>query len=258
MGSCFAAYISKYLLANGYNYVRSEKTMYDVFSANWGIVVSPPAIRQILQYSLTGKFAPLESIWTYRGMLIDPYRRGMCMDRVSDSSVLDFTAKRASHRIKSREALTESKVFVFTLGLSEVWYDRRDNSVFSMVPFDLQEHHGFKLLSVDEVYGDLQQIYDMMRMYNPNCRLVFTVSPIPLKATFRNDVDIVSANCESKAILRAAVGKLRKNNPMVEYFPSYEFVIHAMPFFLKDNRHPKPEVVDTMMKFFVHLYAKEA
>ena len=46
-----------------------------------------------------------------------------------------------------------------------------------------------------------------MRRHNPRAHIVFTLSPVPLNATFRG-VSCVSANSVSKAILRVAVDEL--------------------------------------------------
>ena len=51
---------------------------------------------------------------------------------------------------------------------------------------------------------NLERIHALMARHNPGCRLLITVSPVNLWATFRRDLDVVSASCNSKSTLRAA------------------------------------------------------
>ena len=54
--------------------------------------------------------------------------------------------------------------------------------------------------------------------------IIFTVSPVPLGATWRNDAAIIS-DCISKSILRASVDSvMRKNYPGLYDWPSFEIV----------------------------------
>jgi hypothetical protein len=248
IGSCFSAYISKYLIKAGYNYIITEEPKYDTFSAQWGIVVSPACIAQIFRYSLTHKFAPLEEFWEVDGKQIDPYRSGFFYDKK------EFLV----HKANSKKALTKPKVFIITLGLTEVWRDKRDGSTFAVAPPKMEPYHELYVLNEHDVFSYLYEIWNLLSFYNPECKLILSVSPIPLTATFRKDVDVVTANGNSKATLRSAVGEFCKSYPQVEYFPSWEFVTFGMPNFLADNRHPAPEVVDTMMRFFLNLYSKDA
>lgn len=55
-------------------------------------------------------------------------------------------------------------------------------------------------------------------------RVILTVSPVPLQATFTAS-DVAVANTYSKSVLRAAVEPLVARHDHIEYFPSYESVI---------------------------------
>ena len=54
--------------------------------------------------------------------------------------------------------------------------------------------------------------------------IIMTVSPVPLNKTYRKNVDVSVANCESKSIIRVSVAEAEKKNDNIFYFPSYEIV----------------------------------
>ena len=59
-----------------------------------------------------------------------------------------------------------------------------------------------------------------MKEHNPECRLLVTVSPVHLWATFRDDLDVISASCNSKSTLRAVADEFASRHDNVYYFPA--------------------------------------
>jgi hypothetical protein len=119
------------------------------------------------------------------------------------------------------------------------------------------ERHGFKVLTVSENKQNIQAIYDCVREHRPDATIIFTLSPVPLTATFR-PVSCVTANSVSKAVLRVAIDEFMREHPSdrkLFYFPSYEIVkeFHPDPY-LEDLRHIKPEVVQMIMGVFQRHY----
>ncbi len=86
-------------------------------------------------------------------------------------------------------------------------------------------------------------------------QFVVTVSPVPLQATF-TDQDVIVANAESKAVLRAAAGAFARRHDNVSYFPSYEMVTHSHPDFAlrPDRAHVEWAMVDRIMSSFIDAY----
>jgi len=105
----------------------------------------------------------------------------------------------------------------------------------------------------------LQSIYDIVRKFVPRAKVLFTLSPIPLAATFR-PVSCMTANSASKAILRAALDEMLRDNAAdlnqtLFYFPSYEIAQELFPKrFQDDGRHPSPPILATIMKIFEGVY----
>ena len=75
-----------------------------------------------------------------------------------------------------------------------------------------------------EILEELEAIHALLSAHClPDFKMLATVSPVPLQATFRPE-DVMTANAYSKAVQRAALEAfvLRHNN--VDYFPSFETV----------------------------------
>ena len=101
----------------------------------------------------------------------------------------------------------------------------------------------------------------MMR-YNPACKLLMTVSPVNLWATFRTDLDVISASCNSKSTLRAVADEFASRHENVFYFPAYEMATIYQPlsgrsFFSdgRENYHVNKPTVKFIMRHFFDYYS---
>ena len=140
----------------------------------------------------------------------------------------------------------------------------------------------------------VSSIVALVRRHNPRAHIVFTLSPVPLNATFRG-VSCVTANAVSKSILRVAVDELLREEGhgiisalpappaaaaappaaaggeaaiAVEgggggaagrlfYWPAYEMIKEAfVEPYLDDGRHVKPAVVQQVLALFGKHYCR--
>jgi tetratricopeptide (TPR) repeat protein len=124
--------------------------------------------------------------------------------------------------------LASSQVVIVTLGLVEAWFDKRSGLYINRTPPKrASDPARFELHVLD--YADVvRALEEMVGLLDQVCprdyRLVLTVSPVPLTATFTED-DVAVANSYSKSVLRAAVEPFVASRPHIEYFPSYESVL---------------------------------
>ena len=59
----------------------------------------------------------------------------------------------------------------------------------------------------DRDLARLDRADDILRRYNPGVKLIVSLSPVPLHATFRHETEhVVEANMYSKSVLRVAAG----------------------------------------------------
>ncbi|MBI2718273.1 MAG: GSCFA domain-containing protein [Rhizobiales bacterium] len=273
-GSCFAQHIAKRLKADGFSFLVTEsghpllspedaKTMnYGVFSARYGNIYSSRQFLQLLK-RIDGSLVPVEDVWEGDGRWIDPFRPQIQPDGFH--SLAAYRKDRDKHFAAVRRAFAEMDVFVFTLGLTEIWRDRRDGSVYPLAPgvaggrFDPAIHE-FVNLGVSEVVDEMTEALALIREINPHCRVILTVSPVPLMAT-ASGRHVLAATTYSKAVLRVAAEELSADDAAICYFPSYEIITgnHARgAYFGADGRSVTNRGVDHVMRlFFKHFSGLE-
>lgn len=238
-GSCFAANITRHLTGIGYD--LSSKRAPDIYISRLGDgMVNAPAILGQLEWALENTKMPA-NLW--HGFNAESYRY--------DEKI----------RLETRDVFLATDFFIITLGLSEVWYDIETGGTFwRAIPKDAfnPSRHSFRVLSVEETKRDIERMRGLIRHHVPGAKILFTVSPIPLAATFR-PVSCMTANAVSKAVIRAALDEVLRAHPdelneTLFYFPSMEILQLAFYDPWAKGRHPRPYVLDTIMKTFEAAY----
>lgn len=254
IGSCFAREIKVWLQANNYNFIETATgPSTEAGSARYDRVYNTFTLRQEFERAF-GSFNPLEDRWDFidetgKRRLLDPYRKGVAWDDENE-----MRAELAEHKGNVRRAFTEAAILIITIGQAEIWFHQPDNYVYPLVPpvqvFD-KSRHGFRLTTYEENVVNLERVYELFAANNPNGRIILSVSPVPLRATFR-PMNAVIANTASKSMLRAVADAfVTRHEDRVTYFPAYEMVtvIDDSPY-EDDNRHVRDECVDRIMRLF--------
>lgn len=239
-GSCFASNIANHLSTAGYKLSKDETPDIYISSMGEGLVNTFSLLQQF-EWALENK-TPTQELW--HGYNAEDYGYS---DEIKE---------------KTKRVFLDTEFFIITLGLSEIWYDEVTGEVFwRAVPQEKVDpgRHKFRVCSLVETKENIQKIYNIIQKHNPNAKLLFTLSPVPLAATFR-PVSCLSANSVSKSILRAALDEFYRDNwkdinKKIFYFPSYEIVTELFfQKFKEDNRHPKDEIIEMIMKLFEYYY----
>lgn len=237
-GSCFADNISKYLNSQHYNVLTKKDIKAYVVKHGEGMVHTY-AIRQQFEWALDGR----------------PVNSGLWHNKNREEQVADDAI-----RENTRDLFLNTDLFILTFGLSEVWYSKDTGDVFwHAVPEQVYDpdKHGFRVVTADENRDNIQAIYDIIRRHRPEAKIVFTLSPVPLVATFR-PVQCFVANSFSKASLRVAVDEVMRANAADKnffYWPSYEIITEFFPDpWGKDRRHPKNPILSHIMRLFEEFY----
>lgn len=247
MGSCFAREIKKYLVRKEFNYVQyGEGRDVEHGSARWNRVYNTGCIRQEIGRAF-GEFEP-ELLPAEDGSVIDPHRKGVRFESREQAA-----AELESYKSEARSALLDSRVFVITLGLSEVWQNKNSGAFYAEAPpldvFDA-ERDVFRLIPPEENSANLRSAVTLLKANNPGVDIIVTVSPVPLRATFMPRSALVSNNV-SKAALIWAAHEITEELEYVHYFPSYEIVQYlAERPFEWDFRHVRTETVERIMAIF--------
>jgi hypothetical protein len=268
MGSCFAREIKRRLIQRDYNYI-TEETHHPASihaSAAWERVYSTHCLRQIFEYTFA-QWDPDLRWWTApkSKKIQDPYRRVILYDNLKEADN-DFE----QHRQHSRKALQQAEVLILTLGLTEIWEDTIDGSVIC-VPAGPYVNEGgdmsryrFRVSRYEENLKNLERIYEIMAAYNADCKILITLSPVNLWATFRQDIDVISASCNSKATLRAAADEFTTRHENVFYFPAFEMAtiyqpLNGQTYFSdgRDNFHINKATVKFIMQHFFKFFSPQ-
>jgi hypothetical protein len=263
-GSCFATEIAYRLQERGYNYVVTERNVYDggpwsMAPAAWGTIFNTPGFRQLVEKSFGLRKLP-RLLWKVpkdgRVLYRDPFR-----EEVEFETVQAYEQGYERHIDACRAALERAEVFVLTLGLTEIWKLKTDGSVLSRVPWRLSSSLVERqALSVEDNVRELQATLDTLRRFNPNVQFIVTVSPVPLQATWRGDEShVITASHLSKSTLRVAAEEFASRNSGVYYFPAFETVMYCCERpFTADERHVRRPTVSKVMRLFAHMFERDA
>ncbi len=271
-GSCFAQRISEMLRSKGYNYfitepgpplldrVAAAERGFGIYSARYGNLYTVMQLLQLFQraYDL---FEPVEPLWRKGdGRFVDPFRSGIEPRGFESESACLWD--RRSHLRATRRVFEEMDVFIFTLGLTEAWESAEDGAVFPNAPGSVHggsytpDRHRFCNFNVNEVIAQLDQFLDLLSEVNAQARVILTVSPVPLIATFEPR-HVLQSTVYSKSVLRVACEEIVRRRDNVVYFGSYEIVTatgDSGRYFHEDRRGVSDDAVAHVMDCFAQQF----
>lgn len=257
IGSCFAREVEDALVAQGVNVPTAA------FPANQDGVPGRPN-RILNQYNPGTMLQCVEAI-RKSGNAAGIYQ-------VKDGQFVDCLLSTGSHTVSQSRAierraeilelytngLNAADAVVITLGLTEVWYDKKHEIYLNETPprtFMQNNEARFEMrkLDVNDCYDLTLRMIQALQAEGKN--ILLTVSPVPLQVTFCGG-DAVVANSISKATLRVVADRICSTLHRVDYFPSYEIVtVAGLPAFGNDNVHVRRSVVEKIMGHLLASYA---
>lgn len=269
-GSCFAQHIARFMTRSGFSYLVTESGHpvlppdllaaynFGTFSARYGNIYTTRQLLQMLERAY-GLRQPVDDVWAKGAGFVDPFRP--FIQPGGFASLEEFRLDRAQHFAAIREIVETADVFVFTLGLTEAWENTNDGTVYAICPGCGEgEHHPgrsrFRNFGPQEVIADLFAAIDFMTERNPAIRILLTVSPVPLIATFEPQ-HVLVATTYSKSVLRVATQAAIDRYGHVDYFPSYEIITSAFSrgaYFAADLREVEEIGVAHAMRCFSKNY----
>ena len=181
----------------------------------------------------------------------DPFRRYVF---ARDRDLLVDLSRKIDDSVRS--AIMACDIYVITLGLTEVWRDRRRGQYFNQPPENRNsesERYLFERSTFEQNYQNMRRVCSLVAEHFPARKIVLTVSPVPLKRTF-TDMDVVVANTESKCTLRAVAAAISQEFDNVVYWPSYEIAM-AGDMFEANGRDVTREGVAAIVNQFVLIHA---
>ena len=266
-GSCFAQYISRHLKKNGYNVLDVEppppglpddlhqKFGFSMYSARYGNIYT---VRQLLQLAkeVAGEWTPQDYIWEKNGKFYDALRPAVEPEGLDSPE--EVSEHRKYHVKRVKELFETLDLFVFTLGLTEMWIHKESGTAYPTAPGTLVGNFDGRLFEFQNsrfglINQDMREFLRVLRLIRGgrDFNMILTVSPVPLTAT-ASGRHVLTSNVYSKSTLRAVAG-LWSDKPFIDYFPSYEIVtnprMHSSAF-AENLRSVRDETVEIVMKHF--------
>ncbi|MEB3421081.1 GSCFA domain-containing protein [Salipiger marinus] len=262
IGSCFARNVEERLELAGARVTSRNIAVRDLgnASAREGGVFNkytPVSILQELQWAAGEADYPETALLPVGGgEVYDPYLSG----KAGRGSVAELMARRAEVGRYFAQAF-EADVVVLTLGLVESWIDRETGLALNETPAPTLlaregKRFGFEVLSLERCEAAVADSVALLRRHGKRGqKIVLTVSPVPLGRTF-TDMDVIVANTMAKSTLRVAAHRLSDRIEGLDYFPSYEAVMHSDPnlCWQRDRRHVSDVIVGRIIETFLNRY----
>jgi lysophospholipase L1-like esterase len=236
LGSCFAENIGE-----KFQYFKLQNT-----TNPFGIIFNSISIERIIDRVVNNILFTEEDIFFHN-------ERWHCFEVHSDLSHSDAGELIANlnHILgETKKQLQEGTHVIITYGTSWVYRSIEKDSIVANCHKVPQKQFAKELLSVETIKESIKNTIDLIQALNPNCNLIFTVSPV------RHLKDGFVENQWSKANLITAIhdnlgtDHLKLNT---EYFPSYEIMMDELRdyrFYAEDMLHPSQVAIDYIWERF--------
>lgn len=235
MGSCFATEIG----------IRLQEAKLRCRLNPFGVLYNPKSIASSLLMLLDNKFPTGEDFifhegcwhsFSFHGDFSAPTKEGL-MENIQRSLG-------ACH-----DVLKQISCLFITFGSAYVYEWKETEKVVANCHKLSDRLFNRRRLEVSEIVDEYQSLLSAIWVVNPNCRVLFTVSPI------RHIRDGLHENQLSKATLLLTIDELKRLYPdKVLYFPAYELLIDELRdyrFYADDLVHPSHIAVEYVWQRFL-------
>ena len=234
LGSCFSDEISKKALESGFQ----------VLSNPFGTIYNPISIAKNLLDALS------DNVNVSVLKRDELYFSWDASTKISAKSESELEQLILTKNTSLKDHLAQPGFLFVTFGTALIYKLKEQNRYVANCHKQPSQLFKKELVEVDEVVDIWTNLIEKLQRFNPNLKIVFTVSPV------RHIRDGIIENNRSKARLIQTVEKLTELND-VEYFPSYEIVIDELRdyrFFKEDRIHPSEEATKYIWIRFSDLY----
>lgn len=242
LGSCFSENMGE-----KFKYFKFQ-TMVNPF----GIIFNPVSVAKIIERSIQKKYFTEKDVFFHNELWHSFDVHSECSN--PDKEAFLFAVNKLIDEV--HEQLICSTHLFITLGTSWVYSDKISKSVVANCHKVSQNQFDKELLSVNSIHKAIQDILDLIGSVNPNCAVVFTVSPV------RHLKDGFVQNQLSKAQLISALHSVLANSPpKINYFPSYEIMMDELRdyrYYSEDMLHPSQVAIDYIWEKFSEVTISES
>lgn len=241
VGSCFTDNISQRMQACGW---KAQNP--------FGVLFNPLSIAVAIRYALAAEAErqnPIKhSIFECTGV----YHSWLCSSKKSGSSPEAVIRNINDSLISFRDTIKNCEALFVTFGTA--WcYFLADQPDYVVANCHKQPQQIFtrRRAGIDEIVEIWRPLLESLRTFNPDLKIIFTVSPV------RHLKDGFEGNARSKATLLLAVEKLCYMFGFCHYFPAFEVVnddLRDYRFYASDLTHPSEQAVEYIWEKFLDTF----
>jgi hypothetical protein len=236
LGSCFAEN-----MGDKFQYFKFQSV-----TNPFGIIFNPVSIEKIIKRVITDSLFTEEDVFFHN-------EQWHCFEVHSDVS--DFSKEQLLKNLnqilsETKEHLLEATHIIITYGTAWVYRNTERHLIVANCHKVPQKQFTKELLSVGTIKNAIKNTLDLIEKVNPNCNVIFTISPVRhLKEGFIE-------NQVSKAhLISSLYEKLPTENCQLntEYFPSYEIMMDELRdyrFYAEDMMHPSSIAINYIWERF--------
>ncbi|MDO5607935.1 MAG: GSCFA domain-containing protein [Capnocytophaga sp.] len=236
VGSCFSEHIARKL--KWYEFRTTANPL--------GILFHPQALEKIFSRALDRIFFTENDFFSHNEL----WHSYELHSQMSGRNLSETVGEANVSLQVLDDALRHCSHLFITLGTAWI-YELPDGTSVANCHKIPQKYFQKRLLSVEEIEVSLRKIISQMRKYNPETRIIFTISPV------RHLKDGFTENQRSKAHLITALHQVIGSDEAIRYFPSYELLMDELRdyrFYAGDMLHPSEMAVDYIWERFCDCY----
>ncbi|KAB1156611.1 GSCFA domain-containing protein [Flavobacterium luteum] len=241
LGSCFAESMA----------VKFEYFKFQNIVNPFGIIFNPVSIEKVVSRAINHEQFTEKDIFFHN-------ERWHCYEVHSDLSTEnkeEFLNTLNSLQQSTHQHITESTHIIITFGTSWIYKLKATNEAVANCHKAPQNQFDKEILSVETITKSIQNTIDLLQKTNPNCTIIFTISPV------RHIKDGFVENQRSKAHLITAIHQIIQYPlSIVNYFPSYEILLDELRdyrFYAEDMLHPSQVAIDYIWERFTETWISE-
>ena len=241
LGSCFAENMGE-----KFDYFKFQTAVNP-----FGIIFNPVSLEQLIRRSVENRQFTENDIFFHNEL----WHSFEVHSELSNPDKEAFLESLNDLLSSTNNQLSDSTHIIITLGTSWVYRNIKTDEIVANCHKVPQKEFKKELLSIHQIEESLESIISLVRLVNPNCKFIFTISPV------RHIKDGFAENSLSKAHLIAALHSSNFQLPTSSYFPSYEIMMDELRdyrFYTEDMLHPNQTAVDYIWKLFHENYIAES
>lgn len=237
LGSCFAENMGE----------KFEYFKFQNIVNPFGIIFNPVSIEKLIYRTVNQEFFTEKNVFFHN----EKWQSSEVHSELSSTNKKDLIDNLNQILVDFYTQIQQATHIIITYGTSWVYRNKLSKKIVANCHKVAQNQFDKELLSIEIIEKSIQNTIDLISKINPNCNIIFTVSPV------RHIKDGFIENQVSKSHLLSSIYKILQVPPSGAegaYFPSYEIMMDELRdyrFYAADMLHPNQQAIDYIwIKFF--------